>query len=289
MRKLITAASILLIFISISGRLKAAFDSPPSKSKSTIAVAATPTPSPNMLLASTMPPPNPTAPSISTPTPVSTFTLAPLNSRVVKHQPDQFRKDAISKAELSAIKNAIKNIPWSRNSNPQAAANEDYAAIVKECAKSSVHDLLQDLITEALSNDYQPNNEAANDAYSSELNSDFESGDQSDSSNGKSTGKTTAGQTTSVDGRFTSTVSQPEVQANAAAQSPVQQPVSGEQSRRKTGHGKHILTVRPRIVGVKMQLIALWHQSLEPRKKIPSGHYARTPHQGEPKKVSHAQ
>ena len=289
MRKLVTAASILLIFISISGLLKAAFDAPPVQSKSTIAVAATPTPSPNMLLASTTPPPDPTPQSIPTPTPVSTSTLAPLKSRVVKHQPDQFRQGAISTAELSAIKNAIKTIPWSRNSNPQAAAKEDYAAIVKECEKSSVHDLLQDLITEALSNDYQPNNEAANGAYSTELDSDFESGGQSDSSNGKSTGKMTAGPATSVDSRFTSTVSQPDVQANAAAQSPTQQPVSAELSRLKTGHGRHLLTVRHRIVDVKMQLIALWHQSLAPRKKLPNGRYSRTPHEGEPKKVSHAQ
>jgi hypothetical protein len=289
MRKLITAASILLIFISISDLLKAAFDSHPVKYKSTIAVAATPTASRNVLLASTTPPPDPTAQSIPTPTPVSTFTLAPLKSRVVKHQPDQFRKGAISNAELSAIKNAIKTIPWSRNSNPHAAANEDYAAIVKECEKSRVHDLLQDLITEALSNDYQPNNEAANVAYSTELNSDFESGDQSDSSNGKSTGKMTAGQPTSADRRFTSTVSQPDMQANAAAQPPARQPVSAVQSRLKTGHGRHILTVRPRIVDVKMQLIALWHQSLAPQKKPPSGRYSRTPHGGEPKKVGHAQ
>ena len=65
-------------------------------------------------------------------------------------------------------------IPLSRNSDPKAAAGEDYAAIVKECQKSSVHDLLTDLIAEAASNDCQPNNEAANGAYFTELNSDFE-------------------------------------------------------------------------------------------------------------------
>ena len=107
-----------------------------------------------------------------TPTPVSTPT--PLKSRVVKHQPDQFRKGAISKEELSAIKKAIRAIPWSRNSDPKAAADEDYGAILKECEKSRVHDLLTDLITEAVSNDYQPNNVAANGAYFTELNSDFE-------------------------------------------------------------------------------------------------------------------
>jgi hypothetical protein len=98
----------------------------------------------------------------------------------VKHQPDQFRKGAISKEQLAAIKNAIRNIPWSRNGDPKAAADEDYAAIVKECEKSSVHDLLTDLITEALSNDYQPNNETANAAYLAELNTNFENGAKTD-------------------------------------------------------------------------------------------------------------
>ena len=103
-----------------------------------------------------------------------TPTPKPLKSRVVKHQPNQFRKGALSKEELSAIKKAIRTIEWSRNSDPKAAADEDYAAIVKECEKSSVHDLLADLITEAASNDYQPGNEAANSTYITELVSHFE-------------------------------------------------------------------------------------------------------------------
>ena len=269
MRLLITGASIILIFISLYGLRKAVFDRHEVQSKSTTSVAATPTLSPNMLLASTTPTPDPTPQSTSTPTSVSTFTLEPLKIRVVKHQPDQFRKGALSKEELSAITKAIKTIPWSRNSNPEAAANEDYAAIVKECEKSSVHDLLTDLITEAESNDYQPNNEAANGAYCTELSSDFENGDQSDSLKGKSTGEITAGPGTSVNSGLTPSVSQPDVQANTTSLSPAQPSSSAEVIRSKIGHVRHRSTVRHRIVDVKMRLIALWHQSLAQTEKSP--------------------
>ena len=185
MRKLISGASIILIFISIYGLLKTVFDAQQVKSAPAMAIATTPTPSPNMLLASTTPTPDPTPEPTPTPTLVSTPTPRPLKSRVVKHQPDQFRKGAISKEELSAIKKAITAIPWSRNSDPKAAADEDYAAILKECEKSRVHDLLTDLITEAVSNDYQPHNVAANGAYFTELNSDFENGVKTDRENGE--------------------------------------------------------------------------------------------------------
>jgi hypothetical protein len=100
----------------------------------------------------------------------------PLESRLIKHQPNQFRKGALSRKELDAIKKAIRTIQWSRNPDPKAAADEDYAAIVKECGNGSLHDLLADLVTEAASNDYQPDNEAANSIYTKELISDFETG-----------------------------------------------------------------------------------------------------------------
>jgi hypothetical protein len=267
MRLLITGASIILIFISIYCLQKAVFDRHEVQSRSTAAIAATPTLSPNMVLASTTPTPDPTPQS--TPTPTSVSTLEPLKIRIVKHLPDQFRKGALGKEELSAIKNAIKTIPWSRNSNPQAAANEDYAAIVKECEKSGVHDLLTDLITEAESNDYQPNNEAANGAYCTELNSDFENGDQSDSSNGKSTNEMTGGQGRSVNSGLTPTGRQPAVQANTTSLSPAPPSASAEVIRSKIGHVRHRSTVRHRIVDVKMRLIALWHQSLAQTEKSP--------------------
>jgi hypothetical protein len=209
--KLINGASLIVICISIYGLLRTILNAPPTQSTSPTNVATNATSTPSILPVSPTPRHEPTpeltqptptttvaTPATSTPSilPVSTTpkhesspqttqstptatveptpTPKPLRSRVVKHQPNQFRKGALSKEELSAIKKAIKTIQWSRNSYPKAAADEDHAAIVKECEKSSVHDLLPDLITEAASNDYQPGNEAANSAYITELISDFE-------------------------------------------------------------------------------------------------------------------
>jgi hypothetical protein len=176
MQKLINGASVILILICLYSLLKTVFDAQQVKSTPMTAVAITPTSSPNMLLASPTPTPIPSPEPTPTPTPISTPAPKPLNSRVVKHQPDQFRKGAISKEELSAIKKALRTIPWSRNSDPKAAADEDYAAIVKECENSSAHYLLEDLITEVTSNDYQPDNEEANTTYIEELISDFKNG-----------------------------------------------------------------------------------------------------------------
>ena len=174
---LILGASLIAIFISAYGMLRMIFDVPPTHSTPTTTVATTATPTPSILPVPTMPRREPTRePTHSTPT--TTFeptpTLKPLKSRVVKHQPNQFRKGALSNEELSAIKKALRTIKWSRNSDPKAAAVEDYEAIVKECATSSVHGLLADLITEAASNDYQPGNEAGNSIYIAELISNFE-------------------------------------------------------------------------------------------------------------------
>ena len=220
-RKLIIGASLIVILVSMFGMLKMIFDVPLPQSTraTTVATAATSTPNilpvsaprielipeptqstpattvvitatstPGILPVSTIPRPEATPKSAqSTPTTTVDPTPTPklLKRRVVKHQPDQFRKGAISKDELSAIKTAMKTIPWSRNSDPKAAADEDYAAIVKECEKSSEHGLLTDLVTEALSNDYETNNEAANAAYITELNSDFENDVKTDRENQK--------------------------------------------------------------------------------------------------------
>src|SRR5208282_996568 len=211
--KLITGASLIVIFASVYGLLKTIFDAPPIQSTrtTTIATSATSTPSilsvsttprpeptpeptqstptttvattatstPSFLSASTTPVPEPTPePTQSTPTTTvePTPSPKPLKGRVIKHRPDQYPKGALSKEELSAIKKAIRTIQWSRNSDPTAAADEDYAAIVKECENSSVHYLLEDLITEVASNDYQPDNEVANTTYIHELISDFKNG-----------------------------------------------------------------------------------------------------------------
>ena len=149
----------------------------PTRTAPTTTVASTATPSPSSLLVSATPS-HESLPEPAHSTPTTTLepppTRSPLKSRVVKHQPNQFRKGALSKEELAAIKKALRTIQWSRNSNPKAAADEDYEAIVKACATSSLHDLLADLITEATSNDYQPGNEAANNTYTAELISNFE-------------------------------------------------------------------------------------------------------------------
>jgi hypothetical protein len=263
MRKLITGASIILIFLSAYGLLKTVFATHPLKLRSDIAVATTPTPNPDIQLASTSAP-APIPQFTPEPIPVSKSTPEALKSRVVNHQPDQFRKGAVGKDELVAIKKAIKSIPWSLNANPEAAANEDYSAIVKECEKSGEHELLADLVAEAASNDYQPNNEAANAAYSTELNSDFENGHQSDTSNGESTGEMTAGQEPSVDRALTPTVNQPDIAPSAAPASPAPRPAPAEITRAKTVHVRHRTIVRHRIVDAKTRLLELWHQSLNP-------------------------
>lgn len=131
-----------------------------------------------MLLPTATPRPEQTPKAAPTPTPEPTSTPKLLKGRVVKHQPDQFRKGALSKEETSALKKAIKAIAWSRNSDPKAAADEDYAAMVKEYENSDVHYQLADLITEAVSNDYQPNNEEATRSYIAQLNSNLEAGDK---------------------------------------------------------------------------------------------------------------
>jgi hypothetical protein len=267
MRKLLIGASILLISLSVYVLLKTVLDPHPSKLRPVITVATTPTPNPEVQLASTAPAPAPVPQFTPEPTPLSNSTPEPLKSRVVNHQPDQFRTGAVSKEELTALEKALKSIPWSLNSNPEAAANEDYSAIVKECEKSGEHDLLADLITEAVSNDYQPNNETANSAYSTDLTADFENGHQS--SNGKSPGEMTAGQVKGVDNALTPTLNQPDPPAAAASSSSAPRPTPAEITRGKTVHVRHRTIVRHRLVDVKTRLLELWHQSLEQTEKPP--------------------
>jgi hypothetical protein len=267
MRKLIIGASIILIIISTYGPLKAVFAAHQIKSGSPIAVAATPTPTPDRLLVSMTPVPEKLLASTTRApdpipqfTPASTPSLEPLKSRVVQHQPNQFRQGAISGEELLAINKALETIPWSRNSNPKVAANEDYAAIQKECEKSGVPGLLTDVITEAVSNDYQPNDEAANVAYSTELNAVFENNEQSGNSNGKTAAALPAATGTTVNSGLT-----PAVPANPTP-SPSPSPTPAVAVRSKTVH--HVnqrSTERHKTVDAKTRLIQLWHQSLAPK------------------------
>jgi hypothetical protein len=240
MLKLITGASVILISVALYGVLKADFGSP-RQNGTPMAAAATPAmpTSPTILVAVTPTP---------MPSPLLASTPEPLNIRVVEHQPDQFRKGAMSKEELSALKKAIQSIQWSRNPDPKSAANEDYRAIVKECEQSSVRDLLTDLVTEAIANDYQPNNEAANAAYSGELSGDFEKVGGNDLSNQTSLGEAAGGVTNNDRG--------------SASSSSAWRPTLAAATPTKVGHPRHRLTVRHRIVDVKARLLALWHQSL---------------------------
>jgi hypothetical protein len=267
MRKLITGASIFLILLSVYVLLRTVLNPHPSKLRSVITVATTPTPNPNVQLASTAPAPAPIPQFTPEPIPLSKSTLEPLKGRVVNHQPDQFRTGAVGKEELIAIEKAIKSIPWSLNSDPEAAANEDYSAILKECEKSGEHDLLADLIAEAVSNDYQPNNETANAAYSADLTADFENGHQS--SNGKSTGEMTAGQVQSADKALTPTLNRSDTPPAAASSSPVPGLAPAEMTRAKSVHVRHHTIVRHRIVDAKTRLLELWHQSLDQTEKPP--------------------
>jgi hypothetical protein len=262
MRKLITGAAIFLIFLSAYVVLKTVFEPHPSKTRSAINVTITPAPDQNIRLVSTAPAPVPSPQLTPEPVPQSKSTLEPLKGRVVKHQPAQFRKGVVGDDELVAITKALKSIPWSLNANPEAAAHEDYSAIVNECEKSGEHYLLEDLIAEAVSNDYQPNNEAANAAYSTELNSDFENGHQSDSSNGKSTAETVAGQEPSVDQAPSPAVNQPDSPAPSNSSSPAAGAASTEITRARIAHVRHHTMVRHKIVDAKTRLLELWHQSL---------------------------
>jgi hypothetical protein len=81
-------------------------------------------------------------------------------------------------------------------------------------------------------------------------------------SNGKSTGEITFGQATIVDHRFTPEINHPNVQANTTSWSPAHRQVSARLIRPKIPNVRYRSSVRPRIVDVKMRLIALWHHSL---------------------------
>ncbi len=262
MLKLITGASVILIFVALYGVLKPDFGSHRQNRTPVASAATTPMPTSPIILVSVTPTPMPS--------PLLAATPEPLKTRVVKHQPDQFRKGAMSKEELSALKKAIESIQWSRNPDPKAAANEDYTAIVKECEQSSVGDLLTDLVTEAIANDYQPNNEAANAAYSGEMSADFEKVGRNDLSN-QTTLREAAGGVTNNDRGSTSSSS-------------ARRPTCAAAAPTKVGHPRHRLTVRHRLVDVKARLLALWHQSLAESEKSDKGTALSDSRDGEIKK-----
>jgi hypothetical protein len=80
--------------------------------------------------------------------------------------------------------------------------------------------------------------------------------------NEKTTGEIISKQATSVDRGFTPEANHPPAQANASSWSPAHWQDSAQVVRPKILNLRHRSSMRSRIVGVKMRLIALWHQSL---------------------------
>jgi hypothetical protein len=107
-------------------------------------------------------------------------------------------------------------------------------------------------------------------------------------SNEKSTGETTAAQAPSIDGGSTPKINQPEVvQANATSWSPSQGPNSAHAAHTKVFNVRIRSSKHPRYVDVKTRLIALWHQSLSPRKSRSRTQFSNS-NKGASKKVGYA-
>jgi len=140
-------------------------------------ISAIPFPAPTAMLAAASQTPT-ASPNVPQPEASSTPTAQPLKSRIVVHHPEQFGK--ISTAELAVIKKALRTIRWSRNGDPGAAADEDYAAIVKYFKDGTPHNLFADLIAEIEGNDYRLGDGAANDTYSLRVQADFDSSVKAD-------------------------------------------------------------------------------------------------------------
>ena len=81
-------------------------------------------------------------------------------------------------------------------------------------------------------------------------------------SSGKSTDEITPGQATNFDHGFTPEINHPEAQANVSSWSPAQRQDSARVIRPKVHALRSKSSLGPRLVDVKMRLIALWHQSL---------------------------
>jgi len=81
-------------------------------------------------------------------------------------------------------------------------------------------------------------------------------------SSGKSSGEIDSTQATNIDHALASETNEPDLQANASLKSPENRQESARAIRPKI----HVLgnksSQRPRLVDVKMRLLALWHQSL---------------------------
>jgi hypothetical protein len=78
----------------------------------------------------------------------------------------------------------------------------------------------------------------------------------------QSIGEIASRQARKVDCGLTPAMSPLAVDSNATSPSATPQPDSARVVRSKISNVKHRTSVRPRVVNVKMRLIALWHQSL---------------------------
>ena len=79
-------------------------------------------------------------------------------------------------------------------------------------------------------------------------------------SNEKSTGQITSKEATSVDRELIPKINHPDVQANVSSSSPAHQPDPARVIRPKIPSVRYRTSMRPRLLDVKMRLIALWHQ-----------------------------
>ena len=106
-------------------------------------------------------------------------------------------------------------------------------------------------------------------------------------SNEKSTGEITSGQATSVDRGLTPEMNHPDVQANVNLWSLANRQDSARVIRPKIDVLRHKSSLRPRLVDVKMRLIALWHQSLVRSERSRTWTGFSNSNKGERKKVDY--
>jgi hypothetical protein len=106
-------------------------------------------------------------------------------------------------------------------------------------------------------------------------------------SDGKSTGEITSGKATNVDPGSTTDANHLDAPANATSWSPAHRQDSARVIRSKIPNAGHRSSVRPRIVDVKMRLIALWRQSLARPEKSRTWTPFSNSDGGRKKKVSH--
>jgi hypothetical protein len=105
-----------------------------------------------------------------------------------------------------------------------------------------------------------------------------------DALSAKSTGDIASGQATNADRGFAAETNSSNVEANAGSRSPVPQQDPARVIQPKVSNPRYRSSMRTRLAGVKMRLIALWHQSLARNEKSRS--WFSNANKAERKKVS---